>query len=148
MNRIDSQRLNVLLDLNVKFIDGYKKLMILLVELSNKNNIPLPQNSSYLISESNRLTQTIKKSNYPNQTGNWYEYKNFTKSNLLFLETMKELLNTLMDYSQKNDIQLPLELYYLLYEGDKLYQSLVSDEFLQEDSSDTDLTEPIKLIII
>ena len=133
-----NQKLSNLLDLNVKFIDGYKELMTLLINFSNDNNTPLPQNIFYLISESIRLTQEIKTSNCPNHI----DCKKFAESNLLFLETIKELMNTLISYSKENDIQIPLKLYYLLYDGDKLYQSLVSDEFLQGTSSDKDLTEP------
>lgn len=134
-----NQKLSDLLDLNMKFIDGYKELMILLMDFSKDSNIPLPQNIFYLISESNRLTLNIKNSNYPNHINSRHDCKNFAESNLLLLETIKELMNTLISYSEKNDIQIPLKLYYLLYDGNKF---LVSDEFLQGIESDADLTEP------
>jgi coenzyme F420-reducing hydrogenase alpha subunit len=73
---------------------------------------------------------------------NWKELKELTLSNLQFLEATMELMNALIAYSEKNGIPVPLKIYHLVFESNKLHQSLISDEILQVNESDEDLTAP------
>jgi hypothetical protein len=140
-----SKKSSMLLNLNMKFIDEYKELIIPLIKFSNKNEIPLSQNTLYLMYELNRQIRNIGSRNWTklmNNPQNTKEYKQFNKYNLFFLETIKELMNALIAYSEKNGIPVPLKIYHLVFEANKLHQNLISDEFLQGHRTDEDLTVP------
>ncbi len=140
-----SQKLSELLNLNTKFIEEYKKLTIPLINFSNKNSIPFQQNFFIILSENHRVSQSVyrlSQKRINNPMSNLQDDKKYVESNLLFLETIKELMNASIAYSEKNGIPVPLKIYHLVFEANKLHQNLISDEILQVDESDEDLTVP------
>ena len=133
--KTELQKIKKLAELNLHLLDAFKELVVPLMDYSKKKGIDLPQNVYYLIPESYRRYRNLL-------CGDLQETKQFTNSNLQFLEAIKELLNVLIAYSEKNGIPLPLNMYHLVFEAGKVHQSLISDEILQVDESDEDYTEP------
>lgn len=151
INSHSIQELNELVELNTQFLEILlKELIVSSLNYSGKNDIPLPQNTHFLILETHRRYRDII--NIKNQCLiNYQEFKNFFILNLQLLEASKELTNILIAYSEKNGIALPIRFYHLIFKAnDQLNHGKIiidaeelSDEILQVDEPDEDLTEPI-----